>query len=152
LAGNTSPIAFPAAYTSLVRTVFVIAELLYKCVPEQCWVHTVQVANSVAKIFPALRTLRVGWRPGVQRTGGEERLPTYKDAEWDIFAGRTEGDWELLVKRVEMLLRNYCREMGVTPTVPHQFELVQVHFDAPEIQTPLMDAALNLRRKPSKAK
>ncbi|KAF2687351.1 hypothetical protein K458DRAFT_386179 [Lentithecium fluviatile CBS 122367] len=143
---DISSIAFPRAYTSLVRMVYVTLEVPYHYGPARAWLNTVQVANSVAKIFPALQTLRVGWctSSGFQRWAHGD----YSNEDWDFYVGRTEGDWETRVKRLKRLLRKHGREMGVSPTVPHQFELVLRNPTGHEAVAPLVEAALALRRKP----
>lgn len=139
-------------YASLLRSVLVL--LPWKSLdtmesersqlsPMKFWTEAVQIANGVSKIFPSLKTLRFGWRIPV---------PVILDPEvrqdWALFDGRLEGSREWHVKEIEQTLRRVHREIGCSPTVPHQFELVQLDIEGKNVVTPFTEAARNLRRKP----
>jgi hypothetical protein len=143
-------LVFPATYASLVRNVFVRIELGGEENPER-WIYTSHVANSVAGVFPSLRTLRVGWSYHIAITGEDRCIPETPKVP---FVTEERGHWDDRVKKVEKTLRKQCRTCGVKPSVPHQFELVHLNSSGgPDFQkTPVSEAALKLRRKPPKAK
>lgn len=140
---NVYPLA--TTYTHLIQSVLVLIPF-QGTAPLKPWCDAVRVSNQLAKHFPRLKNLRIGWHDPELK-----HISAQIGSVWEIFEGTAPGSRESHVKSVLKVLRSGCRELGMSATVPHTFELVQLRKGV-NINTPFTEAALILRRKPPKPK